>query len=59
MLRQGVLGIQVKIMLKHDPTGKTGPRLPLPDAVSIVEPKEEVLPTECHTVSKISKNVEA
>lgn len=33
MLRQGVLGIQVKIMLKHDPTGKTGPKKPLPDQV--------------------------
>jgi small subunit ribosomal protein S3e len=43
-LRQGVLGIKVKIMLPWDPTGKTGPKKPLPDHVSIVEPKEEVLP---------------
>merc|ERR1712042_273383 len=41
-LRQGVLGIKVKIMLPWDPTGKTGPKKPLPDHVSIVEPKEEV-----------------
>merc|ERR1712198_805214 len=40
-LRQGVLGIQVKIMLPWDPTGKTGPKKPLPDHVSIVEPKDE------------------
>merc|ERR1712165_596290 len=43
-LRQGVLGIKVKIMLPWDPTGKTGPKKPLPDHVSIVEPKEEILP---------------
>lgn len=41
----GVLGIKVKIMLPWDPTGKIGPKKPLPDHVSIVEPKEEILPT--------------
>jgi small subunit ribosomal protein S3e len=40
-LRQGVLGIKVKIMLPHDPTGKTGPKDPLPDVVTVIEPKEE------------------
>ena len=29
----GVLGIKVKIMLPHDPTGKQGPKKPLPDQV--------------------------
>merc|ERR1712243_94044 len=38
-LRQGVLGIKVKIMLPWDPTGKTGPKKPSQDHVSIVEPK--------------------
>lgn len=39
LMRQGVLGIKVKIM--RDPaTNKTGPRA-LPDAVTIVEPKDE------------------
>ncbi|KAJ3300333.1 40S ribosomal protein S3 [Borealophlyctis nickersoniae] len=41
LLRQGVLGIKVKIMLDQDPTGKTGPKTPLPDTVTILEPKEE------------------
>lgn len=41
----GVLGIKVKIMLPWDPSGKIGPKKPLPDHVSIVEPKDEVLPT--------------
>eukprot|EP01147_Barroeca_monosierra_P002889 gene2889-5711_t len=31
-LRQGVLGIKVKIMRPHDPTGKIGPKTKLPDA---------------------------
>jgi len=44
LLRQGVLGIKVKIMLDWDPTGKTGPKNPLPDNVQIVEPKEEIIP---------------
>uniref|UniRef100_A0A8C0CFI9 KH type-2 domain-containing protein n=1 Tax=Balaenoptera musculus TaxID=9771 RepID=A0A8C0CFI9_BALMU len=43
--KQGVLGIKVKIMLPWDPPGKTGPKKPLPDHVSIVEPKDEILPT--------------
>ena len=37
----GVLGIKVKIMLPHDATGKMGPKKPLPDQVSVIEPKEE------------------
>ncbi|KAG8324236.1 40S ribosomal protein S3 [Homalodisca vitripennis] len=32
-------------MLPHDPNGKIGPKKPLPDKVSVNEPKEEVLPT--------------
>jgi len=40
-LRQGVLGIKVKIMLNWDASGKTGPKKPLPDHVIISEPKRE------------------
>jgi len=40
-LRQGVLGIKVKIMLSWDASGKTGPKKPLPDHVIISEPKRE------------------
>ena len=39
-LRQGVLGIKVKIMLPHDPTGETGVKKDLPDHVVITEPKQ-------------------
>jgi small subunit ribosomal protein S3e len=42
-LRQGMIGVRVTIMLPHDPTGKTGPKIPLPDQVLITEPKEEAL----------------
>lgn len=41
LLRQGVLGIKVKIMLPNDPNGKIGPKKPLPDNVTVIEPKEE------------------
>merc|ERR1712119_271552 len=54
-LRQGVLGIKVKIMLPHDPTGKTGPRIALPDCVSIAEPKEEHVITEPYSEQKGAK----
>jgi small subunit ribosomal protein S3e len=42
-LRQGVLGIKVKIMLPHDPSGRCGPSMPLPDVVTVIEAKEESL----------------
>lgn len=45
LLRQGVLGIKVKIMLPFDPTGKRGPKKALPDVIHVLEPKEEILPT--------------
>nr|CAD7196156.1 unnamed protein product [Timema douglasi]CAD7256500.1 unnamed protein product [Timema shepardi] len=55
LLRQGVLGIKVKIMLPWDPNGKTGPKKPLPDNVSVVEPKEEILPTSPMSDVKAAK----
>merc|ERR1712088_460852 len=55
LLRQGVLGIKVKIMLPHDPSGKNGPKTPLPDHVTIVEPKDEVVPTTPYSEQKGSK----
>lgn len=43
LLRQGVLGLKVKIMKNWDPQGVTGPKHPLPDAVTILDPKEDSL----------------
>lgn len=51
----GVLGIKVKIMLPHDPTGKMGPKKPLPDQVSVVEPKEESEHSEPYSEQKGAK----
>jgi len=42
LLRQGVLGIKVKIMLPFDEAGKVGPKKRLPDHVTVLEPKDEV-----------------
>uniref|UniRef100_A0A914GW17 40S ribosomal protein S3 n=1 Tax=Globodera rostochiensis TaxID=31243 RepID=A0A914GW17_GLORO len=44
-MRQGVLGIKVKIMLPHDPKGQQGPRNPLPDHIQVKEPPIDVVPT--------------
>ncbi|XP_051854722.1 40S ribosomal protein S3-like [Antechinus flavipes] len=55
LLRQGVLGIKVKIMLPWDPSGKIGPKKPLSDHVSIIEPKNEILPTTPISEQKTGK----
>jgi len=41
LLRQGVLGIRLSIMLPHDPLGKGGPKMPQPDVVKVYDPKED------------------
>jgi len=41
LLKQGILGIKVRIMLPHDPTGKNGPAVNLSDVITIKEPKSE------------------
>merc|ERR1719411_62921 len=55
LLRQGVIGIKVKIMLPWDPAGKQGPKTPLPDHVSIVEPKDEDMPATPVSEQKTAK----
>ena len=42
MMRQGVVGIKVSIFLPQDLTGVNGPKIPLDDVVTILEPKEEL-----------------
>merc|ERR1712048_731045 len=46
LLRQGVLGVKVKILKPYDETGMNGPKLLYPDIVTILEPKEEAAPAE-------------
>jgi len=46
MLRQGVLGIRVSIMLPHDPTGEFGPSKTLADVIIVHDPKEDSEPQQ-------------
>jgi len=41
-LKQGVLGIKVKIQLPHDPTGKNGVAVKPSDVVTVLDPKEDL-----------------
>merc|ERR1719162_1594265 len=41
-MRQGMLGLKVKIMMAHDPEGKMGPKMPLPDHIEVHDPKEDL-----------------
>lgn len=38
--KQGVIGVQVSIMLPHDPEGIIGPSTLLPDKIVVLDPKE-------------------
>jgi len=40
LLRQGMLGVKVEIMLQRDPTGRNGPKSLVADQVTVNEPKE-------------------
>lgn len=44
LMRQGVLGVKVKIMLGYDPEGERGTTHMMPDKIIIHEPKEERIP---------------
>lgn len=54
----GVLGIKIKIMLPWDPSGKTGPKRPLPDHVSILDPKDQSTPEQPWSEQKGAKTAE-
>ena len=41
MMKTGILGIKVTIMHPHDPRGINGPKTPLSDVITILDPKEE------------------
>jgi small subunit ribosomal protein S3e len=45
-LKQGVLGIKVKIQLPHDPTGKNGVITKPADVVTVLDPKEDIPVTQ-------------
>eukprot|EP00331_Platyophrya_macrostoma_P009252 CAMPEP_0176434352 /NCGR_PEP_ID=MMETSP0127-20121128/16624_1 /TAXON_ID=938130 /ORGANISM="Platyophrya macrostoma, Strain WH" /LENGTH=239 /DNA_ID=CAMNT_0017817069 /DNA_START=39 /DNA_END=758 /DNA_ORIENTATION=- len=39
--KQGIMGVKVRIMQDHDPSGKFGVKIPFPDRVVINEPKDD------------------
>ncbi|TPP53172.1 ribosomal protein S3 [Leishmania donovani] len=39
-MRAGCIGVKVKIMLPGDSTGRNGPSEPLPDVITVIEPKQ-------------------
>jgi len=45
-LKSGVIGIKVAIMMPHDPTGRDGVKLLIPDVITIFDPKPDE-PLEC------------
>jgi len=55
LLRQGVLGLKVKIMLPHDPKGLMGPVKPLPDNIIVAEPKDDKKVDEPYSENKEEK----
>lgn len=61
-MKQGVLGIKVKIMLPVDVTGRTAPRT-LPDVVVVPDPKPQVvvtaMPMYAEQVPQVPQPVEA
>lgn len=55
LMRQGVIGIKVKIFLPQDPKGIMGPKIPLDDVVTILEPKEEISPADMLAAQQMSQ----
>ncbi|KAA0152357.1 hypothetical protein FNF27_01671 [Cafeteria roenbergensis] len=53
LMRQGVLGVKVRIMLPQDPEGRQGPKEPLADIVTVHTPKDEdVMPVPAKVPAK-------
>lgn len=44
LVKQGMLGVKVKIMKPSDPEGRMGPKKNLPDIITVHEPKEYPVP---------------
>ena len=41
MMKTGILGIKVTIMHPNDPRGLIGPKTPLSDIITILDPKDD------------------
>ena len=44
LVKQGMLGVKVRIMKPTDPEGRLGPKKALPDIIVVHEPKEQPTP---------------
>jgi len=49
LMKQGVLGVRVAIMLPYNPQSKFGPKKPQPDVVQVLEPKDDEVRTFAQT----------
>jgi len=59
LLKQGVLGIKVQIMMPYDPTGKNGVAIKQADVISIKEPKDEtVMPQQQQKTTAFAQTVD-
>jgi small subunit ribosomal protein S3e len=56
-MKQGVLGIKVKIMLPFDPSGKNGSAYPQSDVITVREPKEAEVPLPTGPKTGFAQNV--
>lgn len=57
-LKQGVLGVKVRIMMPYDPTGRAGVKVKQPDVVTVYEPKEETMPVDANPMKGFAQNFE-
>lgn len=55
LLRQGVLGVKVSIMLPAEHSLRVGPKLPQPDVVKVLEPKDEEVSAPAYPVRQAPK----
>jgi small subunit ribosomal protein S3e len=58
LMRQGVLGVKVRIMLGYDPTGDRGIERLMPDHIKVLDPKPETTPMMPTAASMMEGTVE-
>jgi len=51
-LKQGIMGVKVKVMMPHDPTGINGVKILIPDNVQIRDPKRDEEDEDLRTPSQ-------
>lgn len=59
MMRQGVLGVKVKIMLGFDPNNERGIDRPMPDKITVLDAKPDVVPEMLNLTADVMEAEEA